>query len=95
MNNSKAVQIDPRDNVAVALSDVKTGDKVNVVTETEIIEIIAKSDITFGHKIALIDFEPQKPIVKYGEEIGKSCNAITIGEWVHLHNVYCERGRED
>ena len=94
MNSSKAVQIDPRDNVAVALSDVKVGNKVNVVTETEVIEIIAKSDITFGHKIALVAFQPQKPIIKYGEEIGKSLDAIAVGEWVHLHNVYCERGRQ-
>lgn len=94
MNSLKAVQIDPRDNVAVALSDVKVGDKVNIVTETEVIEIIAKSDITFGHKIALIVFQPQKPIIKYGEEIGKSQNIIAAGELVHLHNVYCERGRQ-
>lgn len=93
MNNSKAVQIDSRDNVAVALSDIKAGDKVVVVTETEVIEIIAKSDITFGHKIALLEFKPKKPIIKYGEEIGKSRDTIGAGEWVHLHNVYCERGR--
>ncbi len=94
MNSSKAVQIDPRDNVAVVLSNVKVGDKVNVVTETEIKEIIAKSDITFGHKIALVALQKQKPIIKYGEEIGKSQDIIMAGEWVHLHNVYCERGRQ-
>lgn len=94
MNSSRAIQIDRRDNVAVALSDVKVGDKVNVVTETEITEIIAKSDITFGHKIALVAFQKQNPIIKYGEEIGKSRDTIAVGEWVHLHNVYCERGRQ-
>jgi SH3-like domain-containing protein len=50
MNISKAVQIDPRDNVAVAYRMIKAGDQVDVVTETEVIKIIAKSDIIFGHK---------------------------------------------
>ena len=93
MDSPKALQIDRRDNVAVALSDVKTGEKVIVVTESGVVQITAKSDINFGHKIALVAFESQEPIIKYGEEIGKSQNSIAVGEWVHLHNVYCERGR--
>lgn len=94
MNRAKAVQIDSRDNVAVALSDVTEGDRINVMTDTEVIEIIAKADISFGHKVALITLDPQKSIIKYGEEIGKSRNTITVGDWVHLHNVDCDRGRQ-
>lgn len=91
----KALQIDPRDNVAVVLSDIKSGDLLTIVTEKGVMEITANTDIIFGHKIALANFNPDQPILKYGEEIGKSLNPIQRGDWVHLHNVYCERGHKD
>lgn len=93
MNRTQALQIDPRDNVAVALSDIKEGESVRVITQTTTFEIRAKANIDFGHKVALVDFEPHMPIIKYGEEIGKTIGVIANGDWVHVHNVYCERGR--
>lgn len=94
MNRAKALQIDSRDNVAVALCDVKAGDRIGVMTEKRTIEIVAQADICFGHKVALINLQPHQPIIKYGEEIGKSSDTIPAGDWVHLHNVYCERGKQ-
>lgn len=92
---AKALQIHQEDNVAVVLSDVKRDEEVLANTENGTVSLIAKNDIPFGHKIALKELQIHAPIVKYGEEIGKAKSLITVGEWIHLHNVYCERGRED
>lgn len=88
-----ALRIDPRDNVAVVLTEVKKGEDVLVNTEAAAVHLTAQSDIPFGHKIALISLSVNKPIIKYGEEIGNAKQAIQSGEWVHLQNIYCERGR--
>lgn len=92
---AKALQIHQGDNVAVVLSDVKQDEEVLANTENGLVSLKAKNDIPFGHKIALEELQVHTPIVKYGEEIGKAKSLITVGEWIHLHNVYCERGRED
>lgn len=90
-----ALQIHPQDNVAVVLSDIKAGEPVQAMTETGAIELIAQNDTPFGHKVALKALEVHDPIMKYGEEIGKAKSLISAGEWIHLHNVYCDRGRQD
>ena len=41
---------------------------------------------------ALADLAPNAPVYKYGEEIGKMKVAIKKGAWIHIHNMYCERG---
>lgn len=92
---AKALQIHPDDNVAVVLADVKQGEEVLVNSEKGLQNIKAKNDIPFGHKIALKDLEADCSLIKYGEEIGRAESMIVAGEWIHLHNVYCERGRED
>lgn len=89
----KALQIDSRDNVAVVLSEVLEGEEILVTLENGKINIKAVQAIPFGHKICLRELPVDEPIIKYGEEIGKAKNTIKPGEWIHLHNVYCERGR--
>lgn len=91
----KALKISPLDNVAVVLSEVQVGEEVIVTTDSGDQSIKVKESIPFGHKIALRNLDINEPIIKYGEEIGKAEVQITEGSWVHLHNVYCERGREE
>lgn len=92
---AKALQIHPNDNVAVVLSEIKQGEEITVNTENGLTNLQAKDAIPFGHKIALKELQADIPVIKYGEEIGKAESFIAAGQWVHLHNVYCERGRED
>jgi altronate dehydratase small subunit len=85
----KAVQIDERDNVASATSDVEEGEAVEVLSPEGV--VIMKSDasdpIPFGHKLALVDLGKGDDVVKYGEIIGLASRRISAGEWVHTHNV--------
>lgn len=90
----KGLRIDPRDNVAVVLADVQKGEEITVDTEKGALCLKAAGSIPFGHKIALLPFAVDQPIIKYGEEIGKAKISIQPGDWVHLQNVYCERGRD-
>jgi altronate dehydratase small subunit len=90
-----ALKINDRDNCAVILADVKKGETVEVHSETGVIRLNACCAITLGHKIALTSLSIDQPIIKYGEEIGRAKMAIEIGDWIHLHNVYCRRGHEN
>lgn len=90
-----ALRMDPRDNVAVVLSEVRKGEEVLINLETGVVHLTAQSDIPFGHKISVTSLLVSEPIIKYGEEIGNAKIPIQPGEWVHLQNIYCERGREN
>lgn len=82
--------INPRDNVGVVLEDVIKENTLNYKN----IEVVAKENIEFAHKVALKDFAVGEVILKYGESIGYALKEIKRGEWIHIHNMDCERARE-
>ncbi|MCD6536884.1 MAG: UxaA family hydrolase [Thaumarchaeota archaeon] len=90
-----AIVVDKKDNVAVALSDIKRGDKVTIRIGEKIEELVARSDIPFGHKLAIREIPKGEEIIKYGEVIGRATMDIEKGEHVHIHNVESLRGRGD
>ncbi|MEI7670515.1 MAG: UxaA family hydrolase [Syntrophales bacterium] len=92
---AKALKINPRDNVAVLLGEIQPGETVDVQTGSEVAHVQARQQIAFGHKIALVSLAVDQPIIKYGEEIGRALTAISVGDWIHLHNLYCRRGHQD
>jgi len=82
-----------RDNVAVAVADIKKGDKgvcMNLDSR-EKKDITSLSDIPLGHKIALADFKVDDTIIKYDNDIGRVVAPIKKGEHVHVHNVKTKR----
>jgi altronate dehydratase small subunit len=88
-----ALVLDPKDNVAIALTDLAAGDACTVAEDGgKKYEAVVIEKISFGHKFALADLAPNAPVYKYGEEIGKMKVAIKKGAWIHSHNLYCERG---
>lgn len=91
---AKALKINPADNVAVVLADVRSGEEIVVTTGGEAVRLEARQAIAFGHKIALADLHEDQPIIKYGEEIGRAQTEIGAGDWIHLHNLTCRRGHE-
>lgn len=87
-----ALVIDSTDNVAVALCDLKEGEDCIIRIGEKEEKITANADILFGHKIARFDLHQNERVYKYGEEIGKMKESVNQGEWIHTHNMYCERG---
>lgn len=75
----KTIIINVADNVAVALTDLKKGEKYEGVTLAE--------DITKGHKFALRPIKKGENIIKYGTPIAHATEDISVGEHVHTHNV--------
>lgn len=82
------LHISPLDNVAVALETLGTGPKHNVSG----ISVTARKEIPRGHKIALKDIAAGENILKYGQPIGHATEAISAGDWVHVHNLKTNLG---
>ena len=80
--------IHPRDNVAVALRDLATGE---TVVGHGVEALTALSNVPASHKIALDDIAAGAEIIKYGETVAVSTRDITKGEWVHTHNLESKR----
>lgn len=71
------------DSVAVALKDLQVGETYSVGTH----EVTLKSEVPFGHKVALKDIKTGENITKYGQTIGHAIADIQKGEHVHTHNL--------
>jgi altronate dehydratase small subunit len=80
----RALLISKTDNVATVVSDsVEKGELV----DCEVKKVKAIDRIPFGHKIAIADINKDDVVIKYGEPIGKTIEAVRVGEHVHTHNV--------
>lgn len=77
------VKINSKDNVAVALRELTTGEFVGVENK----EYIVKEDIAFGHKMALENMPKGTIVIKYGSAIGHTTKDVNAGQWLHSHNV--------
>ena len=75
----KVLQIHPKDNVAVALTDLAKGESHHGIT--------LRQDIPSGHKFSLSGVVAGETLVKYGVPIGEAAAKIQPGEHVHTHNV--------
>ncbi|MDR3139594.1 MAG: altronate dehydratase family protein [Treponema sp.] len=82
---SKIFIINNRDNVALALGEIKKGEALFLADPC--LEITAAEDIPPGHKIAIRDIEPGEGIIKYGFPVGAAVAGIKKGAHVHTHNV--------
>ena len=87
--------IHPSDSVAMALEDLSTGTRVEVVREGRVRLVALLDPIPFGHKVALAAISQGDPVVKYGEVIGLASRDIAEGQHVHVHNLESQRGRGD
>lgn len=96
-HNMKTVFVVYRDdNVGTAvLQPISTGDSVASNGERSDIQLTARADIAYGHKIALLDIAAGATVLKYGLSIGSATRNIRAGDHVHTHNVESNRGRGD
>lgn len=77
------LQINPRDNVAVALMPLSKG---TVISPGDL-GLVLKEDIPQGHKFSLTSISEGEEIIKYGCPIGLAGESIEKGAWVHTHNI--------
>ncbi len=84
----KLIRLNPSDNAAVALFDLKAGKEP--LEDGTVIELT--EDIPMGHKVALKDFKSGEDIIKYGFPIGHAVTDIKAGEHIHTHNLKTNLG---
>ena len=78
---SQYIRINPSDNVAVALTPLKSGTKINLNGG-----IILQNDIPAGHKFALAPIAEGEDVIKYGFPIGHLICNVSAG--CHIdHNI--------
>ena len=83
----RALRLDRRDNVLVAVTDVPRGATVEGVT--------CLDEIPAGHKFAAADVGEGEPIRKFGQIIGFAAGSVRAGQHVHEHNcAYGEFSRQ-
>jgi len=80
----KVIQLDPRDNVLVALSDLKQGDSIEFSGKT----LTLTSNVRAKHKFALADLPAGAEVTMYGVLVGKAFKPIARGEQLSLANIH-------
>ena len=85
----KYIQINPADNVVVAVDTLSAGDNITVGTTT----VTVREEIPAGHKVALQDFKTGESIIKYGFPIGHARKDIPTGSLVNEKNIKNKSGR--
>ncbi len=76
MSSPLYIKINEKDNVAIAVKDIKAG--------TPLMEgVITRQDIPQAHKIALCDIPKGKEIIRYGVVLGYAVDPITKGDWIN------------
>lgn len=80
---SRVLQLDSRDNVLVALVDLKQGESVEGAGRQNVL----KSDVPAKHKFATTDLALHDRIVMYGVLVGQAVKPIAAGELLTLSNT--------
>ncbi|KAA6320104.1 Altronate dehydratase, partial [termite gut metagenome] len=80
---TKYLQINPVDNVAVAIVNLFAGETF-LIHNTD---VTLNEDIPAGHKFALKDFAEGENIIKYGYPIGHAVMVKKKGDWLNENTI--------
>ncbi|WP_293825001.1 altronate dehydratase family protein [uncultured Parolsenella sp.] len=80
----RAIQINPADNVVVALAPIPCGEEVALPGGGA---VRALEDIPQGHKMCVRAIAAGENVIKYGLPIGHATCDVGPGMWLHTHNV--------
>jgi len=81
--STRVLKIHPADNVLVALTDLKAGEKISYNGTSTILA----DNIPAKHKFVLQPLQPDSEIVMYGVLVGKATQPIVAGGSVNTQNV--------
>jgi len=82
----RTLQLDPRDNVLIALSDLKKGETV----EDSLHPWALVSDVSAKHKFATEDLTAGADVIMYGVLVGKTSQPVKRGELLTTGNLHHE-----
>ncbi|HXY25936.1 MAG TPA: altronate dehydratase family protein [Candidatus Acidoferrum sp.] len=80
---SKVLQIDPRDNVLIALADLRRGECVSFDSHNYVLE----TDVAAKHKFAREDLAAGANVIMYGVIVGKAVAPIRRAEAITTKNI--------
>lgn len=79
----RVLQLDPRDNVLVALTDLRKGERVSFQGK----DYLLSSDVPAKHKFATQDISLGTDIIMYGVLVGKTVEALRPGDLLTTRNI--------
>ncbi len=83
----KAVVLNLKDNVGVALMDLESGTELDLKVDGQMVSVKLAEPITYQHKFSVTRIDSGSKIIKYGEVIGEATQDIKPGQHVHVHNM--------
>ncbi len=83
------LQLDPRDNVLIALTDLKAGEHIEFASETH---TLVKS-VPAKHKFATRNLGTGDAVIMYGVLVGKAVKPIAAGELLTVSNIQHKTAR--
>lgn len=84
---TKAVILDPKDNVGVALMDLKSGIELDLRVNGQAVHMKLVEPIPYQHKFSITHIDSGSEIIKDGVVIGEAIQDIKQGQHVHVHNM--------
>ena len=81
---SAVILLHADDNVVVCRRSVIAGERIAIQGSEE---MIARTNVEIGHKLARIALPASAKVIKYGASIGSTTKPVEAGDWVHLHNM--------
>src|SRR5271169_5279626 len=80
---ARVLQLDSRDDVVIALKDLKKGETLEVGGQTHVLV----TDVAAKHKFAAKEFASGDAIHMYGVMVGRAFAPIRRGEAITVHNM--------
>ena len=80
----RLLQLDPRDNVLIALTDFRAGENVSYGGDAYTLA----TDVSAKHKFATRDLAAGDEVIMYGVLVGKTTAAVRRGEALTLRNLH-------
>src|SRR5438309_1132301 len=81
---NKVLKLDSKDNVLIALADLRRGERLSVGSQSYLLE----SDVPAKHKFAIEDLANGAGIIMYGVLVGKAVEPIRRGELLTTRNIH-------
>ncbi len=81
--SNRALQLDPHDNVLIALQNLRQGESLSFAERSYVLA----SDVPAKHKFATQEFAPGDPVRMYGVIVGKAVVPICKGELLTTRNI--------